>query len=54
MAVSESFRELQCRRFPPDGDVALWVQHGPPGHVNHTGGPVQWTADTGSSGEHGG
>jgi hypothetical protein len=54
VAVSESFRELQCRRYPPDGDVTRWVQHGPLGHVNYGGGPVQWVPDPESSGEHGG
>lgn len=38
----ESFDEMMRRRYPPDGDVERWVREGPPGHVNHVGGPVEW------------
>lgn len=40
--MGESLVVLLRRRYPPDGDVERWVREGPPGHVNHGGGPVEW------------
>lgn len=41
--MAESVSELQRLRYPPDGDVQRWVDEGPLGHVNHEGGPVEWS-----------
>jgi hypothetical protein len=29
-------RQLDRRRFPPDGDRERWIRNGPPGHTNYT------------------
>lgn len=43
--AGESFKEIQRRRYPPDGDVERWVREGPQGHVEYGGGPVAWGDD---------
>lgn len=43
--IDMDFKELQKRRYPPDGDPVRWAREGPPGHVNYEGGPVLWSPE---------